>query len=69
MSGKNIELNSKLHKKEKVIKKNKNSLLRNLLIGSLFGSKKAKKKVNKSKAEFHEEEELEEDDFHYEDPD
>lgn len=66
-----IELNSKLHKKEKekVIKKNKNSLLRNLLIGSLFGSKKVKKKVNKSKAEFHEEEELEDDDFHYEDPD
>lgn len=64
-----IELNSKLHKKEKVIKKNKNSLLRNLLIGSLFGSKKVKKKVNKSKVEFHEEEELEDDDFHYEDPD
>lgn len=64
-----IELNSKLHKKEKVIKKNKNSLLRNILIGSLFGSKKAKKRVNKSKVEFHEEEELEDDDFHYEDPD
>ncbi len=64
-----IELNSKLHKKEKVIRKNKNSLLKTLFIGSLFGSKKAKKKVNKSKVEFHEEEELEDDDFHFEDSD
>lgn len=64
-----IELNSKLHKKEKVIKKNKNSILKNLLIDSLFGSKNAKEKVNKFKVEFHEEEELEDDDFHYEDPD
>lgn len=64
-----IELNSKLHKKEKVIRKNKNNLLKTLFVGSLFGSKNTKKKVNKSKVEFHEEEELEDDDFHYEDPD
>lgn len=63
-----IELNSELHEKEKNIRKNKTSLLKKLLIGSLFDNKNTKK-VNKSKLEFYEEEELEEDDFHYEDLD
>lgn len=53
-----IELNSELHEKEKNIRKNKTSLLKKLFIGSLFDNKNTKK-VNKSKLEFYEEEELE----------
>lgn len=38
-----IELNTKIHKKEKEIKKNKSSLLKSLFVVSLFSNKKKEK--------------------------
>ena len=64
-----IELNTQIHKKEKEIKKNKSSLLKTLFIGSLFSNKKEKNKVNDTESYRYEETELEDDDFHFEDPD
>ena len=64
-----IELNTKIHKKEKEIKKNKHSLLKTLFIGSLFGTKKKQSKVKDNESYSYEETELEDDDFHFEDPD
>ena len=64
-----IELNTKIHKKEKKIKKNKSSLLKSLFVGSLFSNKKEKKKVNDTESYRFEETELEDDDFYFEDPD
>lgn len=64
-----IELNTKIHKKEKEIKKNKHSLLKTLFIGSLFGTKKKQSKAKDNESYSYEETELEDDDFHFEDPD
>ncbi len=65
-----IELNTEIHKKEKNKKKNKHSLLKTLFVGSLFSNKKGNKIKNKDNGSYHfEETELEDDDFHFEDPD
>lgn len=64
-----IELNTQIHKKEKEIKKNKSSLLKTLFVGSLFSNKKENNKVNDTESYSYEETELEDDDFHFEDPD
>lgn len=64
-----IELNTKIHKKEKEIKKNKHGILKVLFIGSLFGTKKKQSKVKNNESYSYEETELEDDDYHFEDPD
>lgn len=64
-----IELNTKIHKKEKEIKKNKHSLLKTLFIGSLFGTKKKQSKAKDNESYSYEETELEDDDYHFEDSD
>ena len=65
IAGKTISLNTEIHRKEKEKRKKKHGILKTMLFGSLFKDKKVK-----STKEFSfEEEELEDDDFHFEDPD
>lgn len=61
-----IELNTKIHKKEKEIKRNKHDLLKVLFIGSLFGVKKKQSKAKDNESYIFEETELEDDDYHFE---
>lgn len=69
IANKTIELNTKIHKKEKEIKKNKHGILKVLFIGSLFGTKKKQSKAKDNESYSYEETELEDDDYHFEDPD
>lgn len=65
IASKTISLNTEIHRKEKEKRKNNHGILKAMLFGSLFKDKKVK-----STKEFSfEEEELEDDDFHFEDPD
>lgn len=66
IASKTISLNTEIHRKEKEKRKKNHGILKTMLFGSLFKDKKVKSNKEFS---FEEEEELEDDDFHFEDPD